>query len=479
MNGKWGWVFWAVLALSLGLRIYGLGSEALWIDEGASWDFSQKDLAGVLRAEPTNPPLYYLMLHFWTKAAGVTEEGLRSLSVLGSLLGLVLLYVMAWQVHPKTALGVAVYGGVSAFQIYYAQEARGFAWLSLWILASSYCLWTALETEPFRLRARWWAGFAIFTALGLYTHFLTTVFLLAQGLYLLWRSWGRWRALIEAGVAAGAALLVFSPWLLQVLRVAGQGASGQNRRYLLLKLPQAYFSFLFGDYLIPLDETAVRNIADTLRTYAVELVLAVIFISILAGVLGKLLRQRSQSRALFPFVVWMAVVPVLLAWGISFRQMIFDERYLIAASPFLMLVVVEALRFLLGKRMGWLVTAGFTGLVLLGTYRYYFAERSGKEQWREAVAYIEQGSDTGDVVLLDPDFLKFSYQYYQNSDLPVVLALPGWEEQIAGASRVWMIHSFANDESNVEQLQRLREQDQYQSFPRAHGMEVYVFGQPR
>ena len=46
------------------LRVIFIAKESLWLDEAtASW-FASGPLERALKAESTNPPLYYLILHF-------------------------------------------------------------------------------------------------------------------------------------------------------------------------------------------------------------------------------------------------------------------------------------------------------------------------------------------------------------------------------------------------------------------------------
>ena len=66
-----------ILVAALFLRLLMLGRESLWLDEIASWMFASKDLQHVLRSEPTNPPLYYLLLHFWMDWFGTSESAIR------------------------------------------------------------------------------------------------------------------------------------------------------------------------------------------------------------------------------------------------------------------------------------------------------------------------------------------------------------------------------------------------------------------
>src|ERR1700730_9431913 len=235
--------FWLILAVAVGLRFAFLSKESLWLDEVSSWWFAS-DLGRALTAERTNPPLYYTMLHFWVGWFGTSEAGLGSLSVVPGVLSVGLVYALAKKLFSQgIALGAALYQSISSFQIYYSQEARTFAWLVFFILLAALGLWSALEARPGWRRLLYFSGYALASALSLYAHFITVFFLAGFGLFVLVR---RRKQLLPFTASSAVALLLFLPWLATLLRAASGGGQ-QYRRHFFLKLPQAYFSFLFGD----------------------------------------------------------------------------------------------------------------------------------------------------------------------------------------------------------------------------------------
>ncbi len=205
-------------------------------------------------------------------------------------------------------------------------------------------------------------------------------------------------------------MLLFLPWLMTLLRAASGG--GQVRRYLLLKLPQAYFSFLFGDTLIPLDNQAVTHIRQTLLHFAPLLLMAVLSVIALLPFVWRAWKRWGDPLL---YVMMSASVPVLLAFLVSFKVMLFDERYLIAAAPFLYIIVAAAIAELLWWRRehgsDWrsdvaLSAVGlYSVLLLVSLYNYYFTPRFGREQWREAVAYIESQDSGKTVIVFDASWL--------------------------------------------------------------------------
>src|SRR5882762_6341769 len=90
-----------ILAAALLLRLLKLGRQSLWLDEIASWGLASQDVLHVLRSEPTNPPLYYLLLHLWMGWFGRSESAIRSLSIVPSLFSVWLIYRFSEQLFNR------------------------------------------------------------------------------------------------------------------------------------------------------------------------------------------------------------------------------------------------------------------------------------------------------------------------------------------------------------------------------------------
>lgn len=487
---------WAALAVVLAvaavLRFLMLGHQSLWLDEFASWQFASLDLRHVLQSEPTNPPLYYLLLHAWIKWLGTSESAIRSLSIVPSLCSVWLVYRFSEVLFNRSiAVIAAVYMAISTFQIYYAQEARCFSLLVMIVLAATLCFWHAVEADSPRRRYLYGGAYAVLGALALYTHFISIFFLAAHGLYVLFF---RPRRLLLATAGISASLILFSPWLMTMLRAAAGG--GQARRYFWLKLPQAYFSFLYGDSLIPLDDQAVQHVQQTLRENVWILIAALLSVAILAY-FGRLAWRRWGGGFLFAFV--MATAPVLLAFAVSFKVMLFDERYLIPSSPFLYMLFAATIWEIprsIGKKtsprlpvqIGWAATAAWTALLATSLYHYYFNPRFGKEQWREADAYIDSVVPEGEnaMIVFDPDYLLPCYRYYTTRNLPGWQVTPPIEAKLGasetlleretrGFQHIVLVRSHDDEDTVVNAMRMSFSQQSYRKFNRANPIEVYMF----
>jgi 4-amino-4-deoxy-L-arabinose transferase-like glycosyltransferase len=402
------------------------------------------------------------------------------------LLSIVLVYAIAKKLFSRNiAIGAALYQSISSFQIYYSQEARAFALLEVFILLAGLSLWNALESSSRMQRILHFSAYAIASVLSLYTHFIAVFFLAGYGLFVVLR---RTRSFVPFSISTAAALALFSPWLITMLRTAS--GTGQYRRFLLLKFPQAFFSFLFGDTLIPLDQQAVSHIQETLTRHAPFLLGAFLSVAVLAPYIWFAWR-RWKDRLLFALIC--GTVPVVLAFFISFKVMMFDERYLIAASPFLYIAVAAGVAELLFRRnalrrwqygIGVAATVTYSLMVLFLLYNYFFGSRFGREQWRDAVAYIESDVSERTLLVFDPDFIRVCYDYYERRSLPYVgTALSDGEAEmsnallptVAGYDSIWLIRSHHRSDTALQLFQRRFKQDKYRQFSKGDGIEAFRF----
>ncbi|HEX6512129.1 MAG TPA: glycosyltransferase family 39 protein, partial [Chloroflexota bacterium] len=240
-----------LLLLTFGLRVAGLETQSIWVDEGFSIDFSSRTASDMLAmwkgrggvaaitdmqaaqaasdplaiAVDIHPPLYYLILHEWLPLAGRGEYAVRFPSVIvGTLLVLLLYTLGAGLVGRGVGLAAAGVGGIAPFYIAYSQEARMYAPVALLGGFSLYFCWRTMATsrQASGIRRQWfiWLGLVVSSSLALYTHYsavlvigaenaLVAVALLAEVARR--RPWAR--LLIAWASSQLVELALFFPWL--------------------------------------------------------------------------------------------------------------------------------------------------------------------------------------------------------------------------------------------------------------------------
>ena len=214
----------AILLIAATLRIDGLGAQSFWNDEGNSAVQAARPLGETIdhAARDIHPPGYYLLLGAWRALMGDSEVALRSLSVFASVLTVAVAMVLTMRLYGWiAALCAGVFIALNTFSIYYAQEARMYAVLALWVALAFWAL------SEFMVRASWrWAVvLALVNVAGLYTQYAYPLFMAAQGvvalIWLLRPQRGATfptRALLIYIGANVFTLVCFAPWLPTALR---------------------------------------------------------------------------------------------------------------------------------------------------------------------------------------------------------------------------------------------------------------------
>jgi len=150
------WLHWAalgaVLAVSLGLRLWHLDDQSIWYDEGWSIHLAQlsprQALALIASPGHTHPPGYYALLMGWVRIFGDSVFAVRGFSVALGVANVVLLYLLGRDLFGKpTGLIAAALLAVSPAHIVYSQETRMYALLMTCVTALALCYWRLGERQ--------------------------------------------------------------------------------------------------------------------------------------------------------------------------------------------------------------------------------------------------------------------------------------------------------------------------------------------
>lgn len=123
-----------LVLIAFALRIYRLDFQSIWRDEGVSLHLAASSIPAILanRASDVHPPLYFILLHFWTGLAGFSELSARFLSLFFSVLLIPSLYCVVRRVFgTRTALVTIAIAAFSPLYVVYSQETRTYALLPL------------------------------------------------------------------------------------------------------------------------------------------------------------------------------------------------------------------------------------------------------------------------------------------------------------------------------------------------------------
>jgi uncharacterized membrane protein len=139
----------SILLMASVVRFAGIDTQSIWFDEGwSAYAAVQPDLLAAARADLTNPPLYYMLLHVSARFFGSSEYALRWVSTALNLITLALIYALARDLFDKrVGLYAAALAACSALLWWASQEARMYTLMALLVTLAAFA-WHRLRSKP-------------------------------------------------------------------------------------------------------------------------------------------------------------------------------------------------------------------------------------------------------------------------------------------------------------------------------------------
>ena len=405
-----------VLVLGAALRLHGLTNQSLWTDELDSWRQSdQSSLADVLDRgvrPDVHPPGYQIFLYFVMEAFGDSEIALRLPSAIIGILTILAVYLLGVYIYtPKEGLLAAALMAALWAPLYYSQEARSYSMLLLLSILSSLAWFRMARDVQLESQLRWSsvALYVLVATVTCYVHYYGLLLIFLQGLYSVIAFARLRKALIRAGVAWGAILVLYTPWLPDLFADLSISETWIPKPTLLSLLSYAWF--LFGRSLV-------------LIVLAVEAVSLLTWTRIRAARFPK--RRPLGQRLLDPtFILFMwLIVPV---FAVFFKSLVstsvFSERNLIICLPAAYLLLAHSLFVLPGSiRINpTLVSIGAIlltmGLAAEVIFRLDYYSGVHKRQYRETVQHVvNHSADYPNSVVIgcawNPRHLEYYFEHF-------------------------------------------------------------------
>lgn len=462
---------WLLIGLGLLTRLFRVDANGLRTDEMYSVWMASRALPEMLRAivlegHDATPPTFYVLLHGMLQVSWELWS-IRLVSVLAGAAVVGLTYALARRLFDAPVAAVCgLLVALTPFSIEVSQVARAYALTAALALGSLHAF-TRLQPAKLPTHRVWL--YALLTLLALATHYLVGIVIVVQNLIVLGlfalRRLSRRRLFDWVKLQAVMGLVALPLLWMAVQRVPQAGGSTSGQGWLegpsVTGAARTLILWATGDPSYgPAAITAMRG---------ASLLVIVTLLGLGALTAWHLWHTRHEQRLEVRRIAFVAAVFLGvwgLALGVSLFRKVFHEKYFIYLAPLLIILLVwSALR----SRPAWLgrgllgALAGLTGLSL-----YVFYTAPNGEQWREAMAYISDEWQPGDVVVTAPGYYVRSVGYYLEGELPgadytlmrapfalVALAglqpadypaderdLPDVDLAVAPAERVWLVTGY-------------------------------------
>ncbi len=408
--------FWlallTILILGTCLRVYKLDQESLLPDECISLQFSDIGLSEVMTNPEIrgyrNPPLYIMILKPWIKLFGNSEYSVRLISVIFGVLTIFMMYKMGGLIFDKQAgFYSALLTTVSLFHIEYSQTARMYSMVSFLSLMSMYFFIKILQKKS----AFFCINYLIWSVFLLYTHNYAMFVILVQNLYFLMSrrnsretTYDRLR-LCDWFFLQALLFLAFLPWIGVFTK---QTEWVQTHKYPIPKpdiheMVSLFYFYASGNWWL----------------LAIFLALPVFTVisyywrkrdSLRPGNFFFFLKHPLDNKYLDFLLLWLAtpvIMPVVLS---LFSNAMYRQRYTIAASLALYLLLAKSIRDLRQAYAKVLILLIITVLSLGQTKTYYMELRNA--QIREAAYYIDKNAKPYDIIFFNDDGKNAIFNHY-------------------------------------------------------------------
>ena len=430
----------SILILGTFLRLYDLGHESIWLDEGFSEGIAIRDVGAIVEwsKNDVHPPLYLVMLHYWMSWFGNSEFSLRLLSALFGILSIIVIYLIGKKCfNNKIGLLSAFLFTISLMHIQYSQEARSYTLLVFLGLISIYYFQNILEHN----RIKDWALYLVVSSILIYTHTFAIFIFMFENMYFIYHllmNVEQKKGKLFLKWLGGQVLIVasFLPWILILLAQVKLKVSGESAAN-WIPVPNLY------------------SLKSTLEAFSNTGIIAILFtLFILAGFIFFLLNKKNLSNSdistnwnsLVFNLLWLfsgVLIPFIISIIVS---PIYVTRYTMIALPAFYILVawsVSQINIKFNRPIFVVIALVLSASSLINYYRFI-----DKEQWREAIQFLQEHEQSNDIIILNAPWTIETFNYYYSGKLKYSIYPAGnvsdLSESISSHPRIWLFQAYEN-----------------------------------
>lgn len=337
------WVIAAAIAAAFILRMFRVGFAPLWHDEVETAIWAGLHPGQIARTvvwrvafgnyDPYQLPFYFVLVNVWTAVMGVTPFMLRFPSVMFSTVAVGLIAANGVTlVNRQAARWAAWLAAISPYLLHHAQEARGYALISM-LAAASMLMSARFVTDRSKSLG---VGFVLVNVALLATHYYSFFFVGAELLILVFfrrRPWKTWA--FGAGGSFLAAVIV-----LCVALFFTPHRSGEIYQIGLVALPGVVWSMLSGYTLLPSSEELHAVGIQAVRPYLPYALCSVIpFLTLMIIGVRTL---PVKSRVVILVILAAMITGPFLAYAV-FPAISVNPRYFMAGAPALLVLIAAGM----------------------------------------------------------------------------------------------------------------------------------------
>jgi mannosyltransferase len=410
-----------VILLGTFLRLHQIDKESIRLDEAQSiWQASHSlQYISEYMAQNVHLPLHNSLLHLWIRVFGSSEVAVRMMSAIPGILSLPAIYLLGREIFNdrRKSFVLLMVSALSPFWIWYSREIRMYTLLTLVSTLSYYLFLRVLrDSRPANVIL-----YILVNLVGIYTHYFFTLVLLVQAVYFL-SAWKfklvpeikRSAAQVFSKLAVSAVVLIiaFAPWVVYYLSMnTGADLAPSLERPSSFNIILSYFEFALG--------YQPENItASAIAMWPFGALVGFIFLS----------KRKNPLTPNIYLAILGAFLPIIIVYAVStFYRPIYLTRYLITATPLFYVLITWLITEMKGYTQK-VFYGVFFGALMLSLYNQRVSDEvPPKENYREAVRYVNEETNSRDIVVVSPPYTLFPVQYYYQSPTKLT-TMPIWDK---------------------------------------------------
>ena len=429
---------WIPLGLILANLIYKglfIGSNSVAADEPFSIWVAQMDVPSIIDflATGNNPPLFEIILHYWSEVFGLSAESIRMPSLIFSCASVFMIYQLCLKhINSKTGIIASVIFIFSNYHILFAHEARSYSMIGMLSLISVYFFLNLIKDENKHFEKRNLVLFTLTNTLIIYCHYFGIFIILSEVLF-----------------------IILSPNLLKKNWRVFTISICLTIIFYLPNIVVLYNRFIDssqnGTWVKP---PSLNGIYNMIRQLSNQPVVAVLSILSLGLAFGKLLFKGDYKNSSITrkFIVFWFFFIFFFMFCISFVIPMFIGRYLmVAAISFPILLAIASTYIVKNKNLK-LIIPGILCLLFAFTSN---PNETNKRDSKNAIKKVKELKTNNSIVYLCPSWFDLSFAYHFDLDIFSKINNKGSKTELHKAlKQIGVFPIWSNKQINTDSLNK-------------------------
>jgi len=382
------------LIINLVLKLYFITAFPLSGDEPFTVfaaQYSFPDLYEVLKVE-NNPPLYFIILHFWVELTGIDTSIVRIPSLVFSVLAVIYLFKIGEKFYNlRVAIIASIIYTFSSMHMLFSHETRVYSLFTLLTVGSMYYFLKYISNTS----SKPYLALIFFNALLIYAHFFGFFILFIQGLIILYLSLSSKKVDRKIVFTYLSIALLYTP-------------------YLSILLSRLYLTSSNGTWLAP-PGTPMELYFMLIKFFNMPLMALIAIVIFIYALYLYLKNKFSISIETKTILLW-TIVPFFLMFFISYTIPMFIYRYLAFVSIGFYLTFAIALNYILisySKKIIIVTIFTITAIMAITFDPYKEKDIRKTTEYVTKIKALKQ-KDKDLVVLISPSWTYYAFTYEYN-----------------------------------------------------------------